>query len=333
LSRKGVVIGLGIVLAGAGVFIIARGGDLREPGEVQVKAPIPIRGPDPVRPYKMPVEMLVPHAACPAGMVTIPEGAFQMGSPLGTGLPEEHPQHTVTMSAYCIDRTEVTVQAYGLCVRAKGCPASPPTRNLPNGQEAMEWAPYCNREDRPDHPINCVDWNQAVTYCRWIGRRLPTEAEWEYAARGNDDRLYPWGNALPNPKLLNGCGIECIEWGNRELSERLRPDRALYRGNDGHETTAPVGSYPGDASPFGVLDLGGNVSEWTTDWFGEYSSSSEVNPKGPASGKARMTRGGNWFWGIEGLFRSTTRIPDDPNQRRVRLGFRCARDLVSSTTH
>jgi formylglycine-generating enzyme required for sulfatase activity/tRNA A-37 threonylcarbamoyl transferase component Bud32 len=282
---------------------------------------------------KSPIEApLKPHV-CPTAMVIIPAGVFEMGNPIGTGQANEHPQHTVTLSSYCIDKTEVTVSSYERCVREKGCLISPPTRNLLNGQEATVWAPYCNREDHPDHPINCVDWYQAETYCHWIGKRLPTEAEWEYAARGNDGRLYPWGNALPNSKRLNACGGECVEMGQRELDDRLRPQHALYPDSDGHETTAPVGSYPGDASPFGVLDLGGNVSEWIADWYGQYSPGSEVSPNGPISGTMRLTRGGNWFFGIEGLVRATTRIPDDPNQRRVRLGFRCARDLVSGSTH
>jgi formylglycine-generating enzyme required for sulfatase activity/tRNA A-37 threonylcarbamoyl transferase component Bud32 len=312
------------------------------PPEKAFQTPLPTKIPAETPPEK-PVKIQVPTKAsilvptkprtCPAGTVIIQKGTFLMGSPTGTGQANERPQHTVTLSTYCIDRTEVTVKDYDHCVRAKGCPISPPTRNLPDGEEATVWAPYCNnREDRPEHPINCVDWNQAAAYCHWIGKRLPTEAEWEYAARGNDGRLYPWGNALPNSRLLNACGSECIEMGKRELNEILRPNHALYIENDGYETTAPVGSYPGDASPFGVLDLGGNVSEWTADWYDKYPADSEIDPKGPISGTKRVTRGGNWFFGFEGLVRATTRIPDDPNQRRVRLGFRCARDLISRST-
>src|SRR5262249_14179368 len=120
---------------------------------------------------------------CPEGMIAVPAGSFRIGSPEGEGSPSEHPQHEVTLSAYCIDRTEVTVAAYEACVAAKGCSAAPRTVNWTSysAEDVERYSRWCNRNDRPDHPINCVDWNQAVAYCTWKGRRLPTEAEWEYA--------------------------------------------------------------------------------------------------------------------------------------------------------
>src|SRR5262249_12710325 len=143
-----------------------------------------------------------------------------------------------------------------------------------------EISPYCNRADRGDHPVNCVDWNQAATYCRSSGRRLPTEAEWEYAARGSDGRLYPWGNEPPDARRLNACGRECVAFGKR----LGREFRAMYDGDDGWETTSPVGSFPAGASPFGALDMAGNVWEWTADWGGSYAGVPVSNPRGPATG-------------------------------------------------
>lgn len=280
--------------------------------------------------------------SCPEEMIEVPGGTFQMGeSPSDTEAANGSIRHTVTLSAYCIDKTEVTVRDYTACVQAKGCPISPPIRNVLPGRTVIDrneastasefWSRYCNRDDRPDHPINCVDWFQATAYCTWAGRHLPTEAEWEYAARGNDNRLYPWGNMPPNTGLMNGCDGDCVKMGEREIGSNFKEIYGEIPGNDGWERTAPVGSFPAGASPFGVLDMAGNVMEWTADWFGAYSSGPVTNPRGPASGTRRVTRGGGWLSSAEEEMRSTLRTPDDPTQRRVRLGFRCARDPRSST--
>jgi formylglycine-generating enzyme required for sulfatase activity len=263
-------------------------------------------------------------ATCPEGTVRVPGGTFQMGSPAGLGEADEHPQHAVTLSPYCIDKTEVTVKAYEACISAKGCTV-PLTVN---GAGTTEWNLYCNRRDLPDRPINCVDWNQAATYCAWAGKRLPTEAEWEYAARGSDDRVYPWGNEAPNAKLLNACGSECLDLGKRdpELQEFEKIHQPMYHDDDGWETTARVGSFPGGASPFGVLDMAGNVWEWTADWYGTYSDTAATNPQGPSIGTHRVSRGGGWISNRpDGQVRAAARTQDEPSNRRVRLGFRCAR--------
>jgi formylglycine-generating enzyme required for sulfatase activity len=251
-------------------------------------------------------------ASCPGGMVRVPAGAFRMGSPEGIGDDDERPQHRVTLSAYCIDRTEVTVKAYAACVAARGCTAAD-----------LALSPFCNRGDRPDHPVNCVDWSQAAAYCRWAGARLPTEAEWEAAARGTDDRSYPWGNEPPSATRLNACGPECVALGKRALG---RDWPAMYDAGDGWDTTAPVGSFPSGASPFGALDMAGNVWEWTADWRGDYPATAITNPRGPKTGTARTNRGCGWHGHLARDVRAAVRSADDPSRRSNSIGFRCARD-------
>jgi formylglycine-generating enzyme required for sulfatase activity len=242
-------------------------------------------------------------------MVHVPSGRFAMGSPDGVGDDDEHPRHDVTVSAFCIDRTEVTVTAYEACIAAKRCSA--PHREI---------SPYCNRPDRGDHPVNCVDWNQAVAYCGWLGRRLPTEAEWEYAARGSDGRRYPWGNEPPSEKRLNACGPECVAFGKRELG---REWPAIYEADDGWVTTAPVGSYPAGASPFGALDMAGNVWEWTADWRDDYPASAVADPHGPATGSGRIQRGNGWHAHRAVDVRAAARDAGDPAVPTNSTGLRC----------
>jgi formylglycine-generating enzyme required for sulfatase activity len=251
--------------------------------------------------------------SCPERMVPVPAGTFRMGSPEGVGDDDEHPAHDVTLSAYCIDKTEVTVKAYAACVADGRCVSA-----------HVEVSPFCNRDDRPDHPITCVDWNQATTYCAWMGKRLPTEAEWEYAARGSDGRAYPWGNDAPSAKRLNACGSECVAMGRRVLG---RDWHAMYDASDGWETTAPVGSFPAGASPFGALDMAGNVWEWTSDWYGDYEAAAATNPRGPNAGSARVNRGDGWHGHLASNVRAAIRSANTPELRSNSMGFRCARGL------
>jgi formylglycine-generating enzyme required for sulfatase activity len=198
-------------------------------------------------------------------------------------------------------------------------------RSLP-ASEASFWSTFCNgaRTDRDTHPINCVDWSQAQALCQSRGGRLPTEAEWEFTARGADGRRAPWGGTPPAANLLNACGAECPSIGER-------PNRArwpvMFDRTDGYDTTAPVGSYLQGASPFGVQDLIGNVLEWTGDWFGPYTAtpSPVANPTGPATGTQRVARGGvHWQSSNAQQARSAVRLPGDPTWRLATLGFRCA---------
>jgi formylglycine-generating enzyme required for sulfatase activity len=260
---------------------------------------------------------------CPAGMVEVPAGAFAMGAPPRPGRPFDWPQVDVTLMRYCIDRTEVTVSAYGACVAAGACEPSPMTVvSIWSERDERFWARYCNAADRPEHPVNCVGWTSADTFCRWRGGRLPTEAEWEYAARGADGRLFPWGSEAPGPARLNASG------GDR-IVDRPTASYAgmMYEAEDGWASTAPVGSYPAGASPFGLLDMAGNVTEWTADGHHPHSPEGLANPHVPypASSSARMIRGGNWLSSDPWRVAPTTRLFRSGDRWDHVTGFRCAR--------
>jgi formylglycine-generating enzyme required for sulfatase activity len=301
------------------VVVVIAGVACREPapqtpvstGTVEYMTP---PSPPPPPPSEMPQ---APAGNCPAGMVRVPAGTFQMGSPAWVGDADEHPPHEVTLSAYCIDRTEVTVKAYAACVRARTCTAA-------DKSTKPDFFSFCNgpRADRQDHPINCVDWNQAREYCTWAGKRLPAEAEWEYAARGTDGRAYPWGNETPSANRLNACGRECVMLFKRELNE---DGQSMYDASDGWDRTAPVGSFPDGASPFGALDMAGNVWEWTADWYGGYAGTSATNPRGAETARWRVVRGGAWSNNDTAVVRAANRVGYVPSIRVNIIGFRCVR--------
>lgn len=214
-------------------------------------------------------------------MVRIPRGTFMMGS--DDGADDEKPVHRVIVASFEMDRTEVTVAAYQACVDTGTC-------------EVASAGYLCNagKADRANHPINCVDWNQARTFCAWAGKRLPTEEEWEYTARGTDGRNFPWGSR-PEPS-------DQLCW-NRWTSK---------------EGTCPVGSFPSGASPFGIQDMAGNVREWTSSRYSE--NYQEARPR-----YGFVPRGGSWDDSDADLVRSAIRIWDGPSYRDGNLGLRCAR--------
>jgi formylglycine-generating enzyme required for sulfatase activity len=221
--------------------------------------------------------------------VYVPAGSFQMGSDSGNS--DEKPVHTVTLDAFWVDQTEVTNKMYALCVGAGECPP-------PSSTKSYTLDSYYGNAQYDNYPVIYVSWNNAKAYCEWAGRRLPTEAEWEKAARGTDGRIYPWGDAAPESTMLN------------------------FNVGD----TTEVGKYPNGASPYGALDMAGNVWEWVNDWYGEsyYSNSPSENPQGPDSGQFRALRGGSWNY-YDRLVRAASRdwfAPDDFNNN---FGFRCAR--------
>lgn len=229
-----------------------------------------------------------PRGRDEAKMVNVPEATFTMGDTHGDGDSDERPTHQVTLDAFWIDRTEVTNAQFARFILA--------------GNSAQgHWKKYATGNDQ--HPVVNVTWHDALAYCRWAGKRLPTEAEWEYAARGIDGRKYPWGNTWEDI-------------------------RARFIGNRGSGTTAPVGSYPTGASPFGVLDLSGNVWEWVQDWFAPYPRRTVRNPIGPDSGAWRLVRGGSWNL-VPGILRSSNRAWFVPEYRSISLGFRCVEGVAN----
>jgi formylglycine-generating enzyme required for sulfatase activity len=264
-----------------------------------------------------------PSAPCAPGMILVPGGVFYMGDDEGT--KGERPAHSVQLTPFCIDRVEVTVAAYKACSDRGECKRAGLTNSWDgiSDTDAKAYDPLCNARDveaHASHPVNCVDWSMASRYCDRNDLRLPTEAEWELAARGQDGRSYPWGEAVPDATRLNACGPECVAWGKaRSISER-----PLYLQGDGWETTAPVGSFPKGASPFGVLDMAGNVGEWVQDWYGSYGSSESQNPSGPPSGAERVVRGGAWNASETSWVRPTFRFHAPPSERSHGIGFRCA---------
>jgi formylglycine-generating enzyme required for sulfatase activity len=242
-----------------------------------------------------------------------------MGSAADAETPsDETPAHAVTVRPYCLDLTEVTVRAYAAC---KDC--DPPARTVdfegltPNGR-AFE-SQFCNGAEATDHPQNCVDWRQAKAFCAATGKRLPTEAEWELAARGKESRPYPWGPAPPSGERLNACGAEC----SRMLTDRRAavgkgPWPAMYGDDDHAAATSPVGRYPQGATPAGVLDLAGNVWEWTESAYCPYGQDE-------CGDSRRVLRGGGWDTTESQDLRGARRFPSAPTARGRSIGFRCAK--------
>lgn len=242
-------------------------------------------------------------------MVLVPAGEFMMGSPAGEGGDDEVPQHKVTLDGYWIDRTEVTNAQYRSFVEATGY-------RMPT---TCDWGdPTYADAAKTNHPVVCVSRDDAQAYCEWAGARLPTEAEWEKAARGTDRRTYPWGIGFDGTRL-NYCDINCE-------GEQRDP---TY--NDGYAQTAPVGSYLTGVSPYGALDMAGNVWEWVSDWYNfyYYTRSPESNPQGPNSGQYGVLRGGSW-WGFFTNARTGFRANLEPDKRESIIGFRCVVPFTSS---
>jgi formylglycine-generating enzyme required for sulfatase activity len=212
-------------------------------------------------------------------MVSLPEGQFQMGG----DQPGESPPHLVSLSAFELDRDEVNQAAYQAFAETRQGPLPP--------------------SEHPEWPAVMVSWTEAAAYCEWQGKRLPTEAEWEYAARGPEGRTYPWGEAPPTP--------------------------ALARFGGQHKGPADAASLAAGATPEGLRHLAGNAAEWVQDWWDPayYASSPPADPQGPPEGDYRVVRGGSWS-SPAGELRAGARSYSNPDKGTGYIGFRCARSLA-----
>ena len=234
----------------------------------------------------------------PEDMVLVPAGEYTMGSSAVGGSAE--PEHDVYLDAYWIDKYEVTNYEYKLFCDETGhsYPSDPGFSGMPN---------YFT--DYPDYPVVKVTWYDAEDYAEWAGKRLLTEAEWERAAKGNQENLlWPWGNSFS--ALIGGTTYHANISGT----------------GDGWANTSPVGTFPTGVSPAGCYDMAGNVWEWCSDWYdsGYYSSSPSYNPQGPVSGSTRVTRGGSWTYDSSNA-RCAYRYGINPPYQGTIYGFRCAR--------
>jgi len=219
--------------------------------------------------------------------VYVPEGEFLMG--VGdTHTFSDSPQHKVFLDVFWIDQVEVTNAMYLKCIRAGGC-SDPVTDNI-----------YYDKWIYRNYPMIYVVWSQAQEYCQWAGRRLPTEAEWEKAARGVNGDSYPWGNEAPNARLANYDETMILE-------------------------AVPSFRYPLGASPYGVFNMSGNVREWVADWFDPeyYTYSPYSNPTGPETGKKRSLRGGSYVENKREIA-VYVRYSHQPDSAGLNRGFRCA---------
>ncbi|MBA3548600.1 MAG: SUMF1/EgtB/PvdO family nonheme iron enzyme, partial [Nannocystis sp.] len=271
-----------------------------------------------------------PPARCPEGMVLVAGGKFFMGSDNvdNKALASARPAHQVEVADFCMDLREVTVAEHEACSSKGECKRAFRDSLWPQGsavRKAWEdaraaYSPLCNtgQAGREHHPINCVTWEQAAAYCEKAGKRLPGEAEWEFAARGSDGRAYPWGDEAPGPKQLNGCGHECAAW---RAAAGLPEVPLLYASDDGHPGTAPVGSFPGGKTQAGLLDMVGNVFEWTADDFQPYPG---APPGPPAPAGMKVIRGGAFNSSQAEHAEPALRFPQDATAHVHAVGFRCA---------
>ncbi|MEK7705706.1 MAG: formylglycine-generating enzyme family protein [Myxococcota bacterium] len=273
------------------------------------------------------------------GMVFVAEGPFRMGSSpgeleramslcrarkhncLASWWRPEQPAHWTQVSGFWIDKTEVTRAQYDACVKAGKCAAASESSCRIWDRKADKWAIGVRLPEeyrKPEMPIVCVNFEEAKRYCGFVRKRLPTEAEWELAARGADGRLFPWGNTPYDGTQANGCDQRC----SAIAGKGWRLERDL---DDGFTYLAPVGSFPRGASPAGALDMSGNAWEWVEDWFDEnyYANAERNDPRGPAEGEYKTVRGGSWSNESDSL-RAAFRYSARADARLSTIGVRCA---------
>jgi len=273
---------------------------------------------------------------CPSGMVLIRGGRFFMGSDSShPALQSARPAHSVTVDSFCLGTQEVTVQQYDECVAGGTCEPAHQTSDLgsSDSEHVVSSASrsrhdeQCNvgKPGRENDPINCVSHPQAASYCAFRAGRLATEAEWEFAARGESNRLFPWGNTQPTADHVNACGKECARW-HEQVGLGSELHGLMYDEDDGYAGTAPVGSYPLGASSDGVLDLIGNVFEWTSSGLYAYEHAPRVNPKGPSNSGSYVIRGGSFNSGTPEFSDPALRFAMPGDSYSHGVGLRCASD-------
>jgi formylglycine-generating enzyme required for sulfatase activity/serine/threonine protein kinase len=253
---------------------------------------------------------------CPKSMRRVQAGEVSIGT--NDGPSEEQPAHLAKIGAFCIDATEVTVADYRDCVEKKGCPGGHAQVDWPSisKEEKTTWSAFCNepKNNRADHPMNCVSFDDAAAYCRWAGKKLPTEEQWEYAARGLDGRAYPWGHEAPSPTRVNGCDDGCARAARRPADTIAR----RLEGDDRWEATSPTGAFPEGVSASDAFDMAGNVAEWVDAPFCNYGQSA-------CGTAARVVRGGSWMSELPTALRTTARAKANPSARLMDVGFRCVK--------
>jgi formylglycine-generating enzyme required for sulfatase activity len=321
-SRTGLFALGAVVVAGgigAAVFLNTKSEKPASGAEARATTPVASVAPAPVA-MKPPAPL-----KCPDGMALIPKGQYFQGSDAKDAQDNQKPAHNVTLDAYCIDLREVTAGEYEACSNVGKCKRASNEVDWPKITPADKklYSPLCTfgQKEKADHPINCVSWEMARTYCKAQEKRLPTEAEWEYATRGPDGRVYPWGDEEPTEKHLNACGSECVAWGKKSGI----PLDALYEKDDGFPTTAPVGRFEAGKSRFGPYDVVGNVWEWVSDWYADYTPEEKTNPAGPEGGERKVIRGGAFNGSYKEWLRPSYRYAQDPNALSYGIGIRCAK--------
>lgn len=276
----------------------------------------------PTSPTTSPITEIIDDFGVP--MVLVPAGEFIMGNNAEDVLADckkvisdcqldwfkdQEPPHQVFLDEFYMDIYEVTNILYKACVDAGACAA-------PQNTSSKTHSNYYGNSEFSDFPVIYIDWSQATAYCKWRGANLPSEAQWEKAARGTDGRTYPWGNKFDGTRA-NFCDKNCpLNWSDKST-------------NDGYADVAPVGSFEEGKSPYGIYDLAGNVFEWTADWYSDtyYQNSPFSNPLGPDSGRYRVLHGGSWSDYAFSL-RAPYRLGFKPGEISDSLGFRCAKDAT-----
>ena len=247
-------------------------------------------------------------------MIFIPEGSFTMGFKIENdhewGDMDEEPVHQVTLSSYWIDKYEVTSSNFSKFLNENKNEAHRFIEITSSVTVQFDDNVYQPRKGLENYPVNRVSWFGADAYCKWKEKRLPTEAEWEKAARGTDQRIFPWGNEFPDNSRVTF---------RRKFSEK------------GFQVMEPVEGMKNGISPFRVHQMAGNVWEWVSDWFDAtaYQDENRIDPKGPESGISKVLRGGNWYYKAY-YMRTTYRFNERPDIFKVWQGFRCARQSMPS---